>query len=206
MTSTRVHLVRHGQVDNPHGILYGTAPGYGLSSVGRAMAQRLGEHFRGADVAHLRCSPLQRAQETMAPIAAAHADLGVLTDERVIEAENTFAGRKVDLAAFARPRAWWWLRNPLRPSWGEPYASIAARMRAAVLDAAQAAGDGEAVVVSHQLPIWIARCDGEGRSFVHLPPQRQCGLGSVTTLTLRDGHVTRVAYAEPCADLLGARP
>ena len=39
-----VHLVRHGQVHNPDGILYGRLPGYGLSDIGRAMAQRLGDN------------------------------------------------------------------------------------------------------------------------------------------------------------------
>ena len=83
-----VHLVRHGQVHNPDGILYGRLPGYGLSEIGRAMAQRLGEHFADVPLTHLRCSPLQRAQETMAPIAANHPDLDIVTDQRVIEARS----------------------------------------------------------------------------------------------------------------------
>lgn len=202
MTSTRVHLVRHGQVHNPDGILYGRLPGFGLSELGHQMAHRLGQHFARVPVTHLRCSPLQRAQETMAPIAERHPEVLVETDERLIEADNVFAGRRVDVRAFLRLRALWWLRNPAQPSWGEPYPVLAERMRAAVLDAAAAAGEGEAVIVSHQLPIWVARLDATGRSFLHVPAQRECSLASVTTLTVSDGHVTRVEYAEPCRDLV----
>ncbi|HOQ52492.1 MAG TPA: histidine phosphatase family protein [Micropruina sp.] len=200
-----VHLVRHGKVHNPDGILYGRLPGYGLGEVGQAMAQRLGEYFADVPLTHLRCSPLQRAQETMAPIAANHPELEVVTDERVIEAANYFEGSN-----FGRyneklliPKNLWQLRNPLKPSWGEPYTSIVARVRLAIDDAAQAAGDdGQALIVMHELPIWISRLAAEGRSLVHDPRKRECRLASVTSFTLIDGRVVAVDYAEPAADLV----
>lgn len=200
---TRVHLLRHGEVENPTKVLYGRLPDFHLSERGRAMADRLGEHLADAPLSHLRCSPLERARETMAPTAAAHPDLGVLIDDRVIEAGNLLQGQVIDLK---NPKLWWHFRNPLKPSWGEAYPAIVARMRAAVQDAAIAAGDGEALIVSHQLPIWMARCDAEGRRLVHDPRRRQCTLASLTTLTVRDGRVTRVEYSEPAADLLPAGP
>ena len=64
---TIVHLVRHGEVHNPAGLLYGRLPDYHLSELGREMAERVAEYFRDRDIVHLRCSPLERAQETMAP-------------------------------------------------------------------------------------------------------------------------------------------
>ena len=203
-----VHLVRHGQVHNPDGILYGRLPGYGLSEIGRAMAQRLGEHFADVPLTHLRCSPLQRAQETMAPIAARHPELDVVTDERVIEAANYFEG--TNFGRFNEklliPKNLWQLRNPLKPSWGEPYPSIVARVRAAMSDAARAAGDdGQAVVVMHELPIWISRLAAEGRSLVHDPRKRQCRLASVTSFTLIDDRIVAVDYAEPAAELIPAK-
>lgn len=203
-----VHLVRHGQVHNPDGILYGRLAGYGLSEVGRAMAQRLAEHFDGVPLTHLRVSPLQRAQETMAPIAERHADLEVTTDERVIEAANYFEGSNFGRfnQKLLLPKNLWQLRNPLRPSWGEPYTSIVARVKAAMLDAAQAAGEGgQAVVVMHELPIWISRLAAQGHSLVHDPRKRQCRLASVTSFTLIDGRVAAVDYAEPAADLVPAK-
>lgn len=202
-----VHVMRHGQVENPTGVLYGRLPGFGLSDLGRRMAERMGHFWADVELTHLRCSPLQRAQETLGPTAARHADLSIVTDERVIEAENRFEGMTFgrDNKALRDPRMFWHMRNPLKPSWGEPYRQIDARMRAALADAAEAAGPGgQALVVSHQLPIWIAHLSALGRSFVHDPRRRRCTLCSVTSFTFRDGVLTGVDYAEPVSDLLPA--
>jgi broad specificity phosphatase PhoE len=202
-----VHLVRHGQVHNPAGLLYGRLADYHLSELGRQMADRVAEHLRGRDVVHLRCSPLERAQETMQPIAAALGDLPVTTDGRVIEADNYLQGLKVTLSGLARrPQTWWLFRNALKPTWGEPYTEIVARMRLALRDAAAAAEGHEAVVVSHQLPIWMARCDAEGRRLAHDPRKRECTLASVTSFTFLDGRVADVTYAEPAGDLITSAP
>ena len=199
---TVVHLLRHGEVYNPEGVLYGRLPGYHLSDVGRAMAARLAEHLRDVDLAHLRCSPLERAQETMEPIAEA-LGLPVTIDGRVIEAANYLEGLKVSFPGLLRrPKLWWHFRNIIGPSWGEPYRDIVARMRLAMRDALTAAAGHEAVIVSHQLPIWMARCDAEGRRLFHDPRKRQCTLASVTSFTYVDGRVTSVGYREPAAELL----
>lgn len=196
---TVVHLVRHGEVHNPDGILYGRLPGYGLSDAGRAMADQLGAHFAGTDVRHLVASPLQRATETAAPIAAA-LSLDIATDERLIEAANDFEGQRWGGkdGIMSRRDNWPKLRNPLRPSWGEPYLDIAVRMSMAV-EAARLGGLGhEAVCVSHQLPIWTMRCAAEGHRLWHDPRRRECALASVTSLHFEDERLVRVAYAEPC--------
>lgn len=202
-----VHLVRHGQVYNPESVLYGRLPGYGLSELGQQMAARLGEYFTDAPLVHLVCSPLQRAQETMAPIAAAHPQLPVNIDERVIEAANVFEGKSFGKynQRLLHPRSWWAMRNPLQPSWGEPYVSIVARMRAALADAAEHAVDGEALIVAHELPIWMARCWAEGRPLVHDPRKREARLASVTTFTFDGENVVGVSYAEPAGDLVPAK-
>ncbi|MDO5287346.1 MAG: histidine phosphatase family protein [Actinomycetia bacterium] len=205
MEPTIVHLLRHGQVENPNRVLYGRLPGYHLSELGRRMADRVAEDLAGTALTHLRCSPLERAQETMAPVAARHPGLEVVTDERVIEADNAFAGSVFagSYRALLDPRRWWHLRNPLVPSWGEPYREIVARMLPAVLDAADAAGEGgQALVVSHQLPIWTVRSYAEGRRLAHDPRRRQCTLASITSLHVLNGQVVQVDYREPCQDLL----
>jgi broad specificity phosphatase PhoE len=203
-TATRrtiVHLVRHGEVYNPAGLLYGRLPDYHLSDLGREMAETVRADLEGRDITHLRCSPLERAQETMAPLASA-LGLPVTTDDRVIEADNQLQGLKVTLGATLRnPRSWWLFRNALKPSWGEPYRDIVARMRLAVRDAAAAAAGHEAVIVSHQLPIWMARSDAEGRRLFHDPRRRECRLASITSFTLLDGRVSAVSYREPAAAL-----
>jgi len=201
---TVVHLLRHGEVRNPSGILYGRLPDYHLSELGLRMAERAAGFFAGRDVTHLVSSPLERAQETAAVTAAA-LDLDVHEDERVIEAGNQFEGKPFGVGdgVLWHPLVWWRLRNPFRPSWGEPYAAIAHRMQAAAGAARAAARGHEAVLVSHQLPVWIARCAAEGRRFVHDPRRRQCALASVTSITYAGDVVELVAYTEPAADLFG---
>lgn len=205
MPATRVHLVRHGEVHNPDGVLYGRLPGYRLSERGQAMAQRLAEYFtdEGRDVTHLVASPLQRAQETIAPLAAA-TGLSVHTDARVIEADSIFEGLNLQQrpGQLAHPRYWRYLANPLRPSWGEPFRAQVARVQAAVRDARAAAVGHEAVIVSHQSPIWVTRLALEGRRFLHDPRRRQCTLASVTSLTFDGATLVGLDYTEPCADLL----
>jgi broad specificity phosphatase PhoE len=203
-TRTVVHLIRHGEVANPTGVLYGRLPDFHLSDRGRAMAERLAEWVDDHDVTHLVSSPLERAQETMAPIAE-RTGLDVTLDERVIEASNLFEGRVFGVGdgALRRPQVWWMLRNPMKPSWGEPYGEIAVRMYAAMADARNAARGHEAVIMSHQLPVWVARLAAEGRRrFVHDPRRRQCSLASVTSFAYASDVLVSVGYTEPAADLL----
>lgn len=195
---TVVHLVRHGEVHNPGGVLYGRLPGFRLSERGQKQALVVAEHLRDNDIVHVVASPLERARQTAAPIADSHRiDLEV--DERLIEAANTFEGHKVSVGdgALRDPRNWPKLRNPFRPSWGEPYLDIAHRMLAAVHQARQVAAGREAVCVSHQLPIVVVRRFVEGKRLWHDPRRRQCGLGSVTSLEFADEQVVRVTYSDP---------
>jgi broad specificity phosphatase PhoE len=200
---TVVHLLRHGEVHNPQKLLYGRLPGYRLSDLGERMAERAAEWFAGHDVVRLASSPLERARQTAAPIAA-RLDLPVLLDERLIESDNVFEGRTVGVGdgALRSPRAWWHLRNPFLPSWGEPYTQLALRMHAAAEVAREAARGHEAVLVSHQLPIWVARLSAEHRRLWHDPRRRECSLASVTSFTYDGDKLVSVSYAEPAADLL----
>jgi broad specificity phosphatase PhoE len=195
---TIVHLLRHGEVHNPTKVLYGRLPGFRLSADGEAMAEKAAAWFAGSDITHLVSSPLERAQQTARPLADA-LGVPVALDDRLIEAGNAFEGMAVAGGAgvFGAPRNWWKLRNPFQPSWGEPYVEIAARMLAAVEAARDAARGHEAVLVSHQLPIWTLRLHVEGRRYAHDPRRRECGLASVTSVTYDGDRFVRVDYAEP---------
>jgi broad specificity phosphatase PhoE len=198
---TTVHLLRHGEVYNPDKVLYGRLPDFHLSESGRAMAEAAARAVTGRDVVLVVASPLERAQETAAPIAAAF-DLEVTTDDRLIEAGNVFEGLSFGVGdgSMRKPRHWRHLRNPLRPSWGEPYQEIADRMLAAVQDARDKASGHEAVIVSHQLPIWTLRRHLEGRPLPHRPDRRQCGLASLTSLEYEGDRLVSVAYTEPAGE------
>ena len=150
-TRTVVHLLRHGEVHNPTGVLYGRLPGFKLSTLGEQMAERAADALADRDVSHVISSPLERAQQTAAPVAAKHG-LRIAIDDRLIEADNIFEGQRVGVGdgVLKNPKAWRHLYNPFTPSWGEPYVELAGRMRAAVSAARTAARGHEAVLVSHQ--------------------------------------------------------
>ena len=196
--SATVHLLRHGEVENPRRVLYGRLPGFQLSEDGRVMAKAAADFLAARDVTVLRSSPLERAIQTAEPLAA-QTGLAADIDERLIEPTNHFEGQQFGVGdgSLLRPSHWFYLRNPFRPSWGEPYRSVLARMRAAVRDAAGQADGHEAVCVSHQLPIWILRRSAEGRPLWHDPRRRQCALGSITSFTYRSGRLVGVSYFEP---------
>jgi broad specificity phosphatase PhoE len=197
-TTAIVHLVRHGEVHNPDHVLYGRLPGFQLSEAGRLMAKAAADYLARRDVTVLRSSPLERAIQTAEPIAA-ELGLEIEADDRLIEPWNYFEGMHFGVGdgALRQPRHWLQLRNPFRPSWGEPYGEIAARMLAAATDAAGAAEGHEAVCVSHQLPIWVTRRSVERRKLWHDPRRRQCALGSVTSLMFAHDKIIGVHYAEP---------
>lgn len=199
MTSrTTVHLLRHGEVRNPDGVLYGRLPGFELSEAGRRMAEQAAAALAGHDIRHLVSSPLQRAQQTAAPLAAG-LGLSVTIDERLTEATNIFQGKRVNGpdGVLKHPASWRYYRNPFRPSWGEPYRQVAQRMHAALLSARDAATGHQAVCVSHQLPIVCLRRYLEGRHLWHDPRHRQCSLASLTSFTFESDELVGIGYSEP---------
>ena len=202
---TVVHVMRHGEVANPDGVLYGRLPGYRLSELGRQMAERVAEHLAPRDITHVCASPLERAQETATPIAKAHG-LALATDERLIEADNVFQGKTFGVGdgALRKPGNWKHLVNPFKPSWGEPYVDIVVRMMQALDSAKDRARGHEAVLVSHQLPIWIVRSYVEKRRLWHDPRKRQCTLASLTSFTYQGDKLVSVGYSEPARDLVPA--
>jgi broad specificity phosphatase PhoE len=200
---TTVHLLRHGEVHNPQKVLYGRIPGYWLSPLGQEMAERAAQHLADRDVVLVVSSPLERAKQTAEPVAARHG-IDVQVDDRLIESDNVFEGQTVGVGdgALTSPRHWKHLWNPFRPSWGEPYTLVAERVLEAVRDARDKSLGHEAVIVSHQLPIWIARLRAERRRLWHDPRRRQCSLASITSLHYDGDRLTAVSYSEPSADLL----
>ena len=197
-----MHLVRHGEVFNPDHVLYGRLPGFRLSDLGERQALAAAQYLAGLDIGYLVSSPLERAQQTAAPLGAA-LELDVAVDERLIEADNHLQGRTVagGKGLFRDPGNWRYFRNPFRPSWGEPYVEIAERVLAAVRDAHGKADGRDAVGVSHQLPIVCARRLVRGQRLFHDPRRRQCALASVTSFSFDGADIVGVSYHEPAAAL-----
>ena len=185
--STVVHLMRHGEVHNPDGVLYGRLPGYHLSELGQKMAERVAEHLADHDVTPVVASPLERAQETAAPIAAAprpggrHRRAADRGGER-LRGQDVRRRRRRRCAS---PANWRYLTNPFRPVLGR---AVPGAGRAHAGGARRGAGRGprpRGGAVSHQLPIWIVRGFAERRRLWHDPRRRQCTLASLTSFTYR---------------------
>lgn len=195
--------MRHGEVHNPRRVLYGRLPGYALSAGGRRMARQAAEYVRSLDrpVAALVSSPLQRTRESAEPFAEIFG-IEPVVDEGVIEPTNVFEGKRM-VKALVNPWNWRHLRRPALPSWGEPYADVVGRMNAAMTKAWDAAGSGDVVIVSHQLPIWITHLAVAGLPLRHDPRARRCALSSVTSFEMIGGKWAETAYAEP-ASTVGA--
>ncbi len=209
-----LHLLRHGEVYNPSGVLYGRLPDFHLSEEGRLMAKAAAAFLAGRDVTVLRSSPLDRALETAAPLAAQFG-LDVVTDERLIEPANVFEGTTVGVGsgALRNPANWRYLYDPFRPSWGEPYTQVAARMRAAMTDAARAARGHEAVLRQPPAADLGRPAGGRGQASVAQPGAPAVCTGQRDQLQLHRGQdhrgrLRRAGRARPPADrgCVTARP
>ena len=202
--TTTVHLLRHGEVDNPKGVLYGRLPGLppqrarrADGRAGRQDRQRPRHHPPGRVAARARPGD-RRAVGRRARARHRHRRARDRVRERL---RGPAFG--VGDGSLRKPSAWKHLYNPWRPSWGEPYKDVVVRMLAAMHDAREAAAGHEAMIVSHQLPIWIVRSFVEGRRLFHDPRKRavqpgEPDLASTTT----DDRITSVLYSEPAADLV----
>ncbi|MEN9747994.1 MAG: hypothetical protein RLZZ603_686 [Actinomycetota bacterium] len=203
MVADRIHLVRHGEVHNPEGVLYGRLPNFGLSDLGHKMAAAAAEEIKsqGRRITALYCSPLQRTRESARPFTQIFG-LDPITDERFIEPTNVFQGKVLSAGRLmVQPHRWIHFRNPNRPSWGEPYTDVVARMMEGVLEAANSVKSGDVVIVSHQLPIWMMHSAVNGKKLPHNPTQRRCTLSSITSFEIRDGQLVEVDYREPAKGL-----
>ncbi|MGN6503420.1 MAG: histidine phosphatase family protein [Pseudolysinimonas sp.] len=201
MPADLIRLVRHGEVHNPDGVLYGRIEGFHLSDLGHRMALAAAQSLDGHPVTRLVASPLQRTRESAAPWSPLFG-VRVETDERLIEPPNVFEGYNIRRELRRRPWMIRYLTNPSKPSWGEAFTSIAARMMAAITDIHETTEGGEAVIVSHQLPIWMVARTVQHKPLATDPRRRRCALSSITTIRWQDGEFVEVDYQEPAKELL----
>lgn len=188
---TLIHLVRHAEVENPGNVWYGRLEGFVLSERGLRQTQALAAHFADRDIEAIYSSPLERAVQTAEAIAG---DAPVKVDEDLIESLTKLQGMPGDMRLFRNPLNFRHFVNPLRPSWGEPYASIRERMGRALTLIRDAHAGGEAIAVSHMTPILVARLMFEGNP---RPPWRAglpCGRASVTTLEFEGDRYVSTRY------------
>jgi broad specificity phosphatase PhoE len=193
VVTTLIHLVRHAEADNPDNIWYGRLEGFSLSERGRRQVEALVRHFAHSDVQAVYSSPLTRALQTATPIAE-NLDLALKVDEDLIETETKLEGSPGDVRLLRNPLNIRFFLNPMRPSWGEPYKSIRLRMGGAIDRMRESHAGAEAIAVSHQTPVVVARLMVEQS---RKPPWRAkvpCAQASVTTLEYDDDRYVTTHY------------
>lgn len=205
MAFTTIHLLRHGEVENPEGVLYGRIPGFGLTDLGQQMARTVAQHLHSEDrdLAAVVASPLYRAQLTAKPTAELF-DLPLIADPRLVEATSVFEGQNINRNRWtlAKPRNWAYYLRPDLPSWGESYSNVLTRMTAAISKVLDEAEGREALLVSHQLPIVTVQRFVQGQPLAHNPLLRECSLASLTSLMFDGRTLIGWSYTEPAKDLL----
>jgi broad specificity phosphatase PhoE len=203
MPAQRIHLIRHGEVHNPGAVIYGRLPHFRLSDRGHQMAAAAAEELRvqKRPVGKIFASPLLRTRESAEHVEKAFG-VEAKTDERLIEPWNKFEGRKLGAGHIAlRPHLFYHLRNPQRPSWGEPFDEIASRMLESMDHAWNSVPDGDVVLVSHQLPIEMVHRKLSGKKLPHNPRKRRTALSSVTSFERNGSEWVEVDYKDPGAGL-----
>jgi len=205
MPANRIHLIRHGEVHNPGGVIYGRLPHFQLSDAGHQMAQAAAADLRerGVELQAIFMSPLLRTQQSAEHVQNAFG-VDPATDERLIEPYNIFEGRKLNAKTIAiRPHLAFHLRNPMTPSWGEPYVAVVKRMMEAINDIEQKVESGDVALVTHQLPIWMVHRHLAGQRLAHDPRKRRCALSSITTIERNaQGEWVEVDYRDPAASIV----
>lgn len=216
MQATTIHFVRHGEVHNPDHILYERLPGFHLSDRGRRMAEATARYLAASPqtntAAAVYSSPLDRTRETAQAVLTAlnetrmarnEEPLELVTDQRIIEAGNNFRGTRIGHGegALWRNGNWKLVTNLWKPSWGESYRQIAARVGAFAQEKVREHAGQQIIVVSHESPIWSYRHLLETGHPEHNMLLRHTALASVTSITYdsQTGNVMSITYVDPAA-------
>ncbi len=179
-----VHLVRHGEVDNPDYLVYADLPGFGLSPHGVEQARRVGRYLGPRPVVTIWSSPLERSLRTAEEIAAR---TGVpvkvdpdLTEWRVVGRWKGHTWRDIPQNFPGELEAY--LEHPESLPYGdEPLEVLADRMAATARRLDLEHPHGDVVIVSHQDPIQAGRLRLIGSPLSQLQ-QDKPGHGAVVTL------------------------
>ena len=207
MQATTIHFVRHGEVENPNHVLYERLPGFHLSARGvrmaRATAQYIATVPQMRGISAIYSSPLERTQETAQQIASALQIGPIILDKRLIEAENNFRGKRIGYGegALWKNNNWKLVSNLWKPSWGESYKSIAARVGDFAREQVKNHPGEQIVAVTHESPIWSYRHLLETGHAEHNMLLRKTALASITSITYdcTNMNVLSITYVDPAA-------
>ena len=183
-----IFLVRHGQNGMVGKKLVGRLPGVHLNEQGQAQARCLAEKFSQLPLKAIYASPLERAQETAAPIAGVH-NLPVEIHPGLLEIDfGGWQGKR--LKRLKQGRLWKAVQGSpaeFRFPNGESFLEAQQRMTAALFALDEKCGENDMVVcVSHSDMIRLAVAHFLGLPLDHFQRLR-IETASVTLLNLHAG-------------------
>ena len=182
-----VHLVRHGEVHNPRGVVYASLPGFHLNRRGHRQSGEAGSYLADRPLGSVWSSPLRRARETAINLAAPHhLDVNILPELGEWKLLDRWAGHPWDRITELFPGEMeTYLSHPHDLSFAtESLGQLAERMAKAVVEVAGTTADREVVVVGHQDPIQAVRLALTGRPLDRLFRDKP---GHCSVITLRPG-------------------
>jgi len=178
-----IFFVRHGETAlNRDGRLQGRID-LELSERGAEQVARVAERFAADSVARVYTSPLRRARQTAAAIAAV-CGAGVEVDDRLVELDyGEWDGKP--LTEMRTPKGEFWFADPtFAPPGGESLVDVTVRVEAFCRDRLRPDGDERIVAVSHVSPIKAAVIWALGVD-ERVTLRMQLGLSSITTIGAR---------------------
>lgn len=151
--STRIYLIRHGEVYNPDDIIYGRLPNFGLSNKGEKEIEKTADFLSDKHIDAIYSSPLDRAKQTAEIIRN---KLGIPTvhiSEQILEVKTSYQGRKFSDLDELQSEVY---LKPLSPD-DETIEQIATRMILFVEKLIEKEQGKHIVVCSHGDPIMITK-------------------------------------------------
>lgn len=193
---TTIDLVRHADVENPANVFYGRLPRFGLSELGRRQAATTAALLGAEPIRAIYTSPLLRARQTAAIIAAAHPGRPPLHQTRhLMEIRSSWQGRPaheleaIDYRFFDYPG-----------DGDETIPEVFHRLERLIQSLQRRHRGGHIICVSHADPIAIARVGLLGMPLVIGSIRGQPDYpakGSISRLTLRNGQLPQLRYLVP---------
>lgn len=93
---TTIYFIRHGEVHNPEGILYGRLPNFGLSDAGKKEIEKTADFLKNKEISEIFSSPLLRTKQSAEIIQNILGLPELHFSELLLEVKTSYEGRKIN--------------------------------------------------------------------------------------------------------------
>lgn len=186
---TRFFLIRHGERQLGHEVLVTRSPGIHLTEFGQRQAAAVAERLKSTAIDHIVSSPMERAQETAAPLARAK---GLTVEVSAAFNEYEFGDWTKRTIPELAPDVRWQRFNSFRsgvcPPGGELMVEIQARFIRGLIELRERFSGKTVAIFSHGDPIRgaVMYFAGTPLDLIH---HLEISLASITEIELYDDGV-----------------